>query len=470
MDPNVNSPLNTMPEMRRFATLALITQLVLLLLSLFFYKERMLFLDAPHVLFRIINTQQLKIEEHRYGSFITQSFPLIGSWLHVPLRWLMVLYSASFNLFFLAAGSICYRWGKRYDLTILLALYNTLFVTATFFWPNNEVHQGVAWLMMAFAFFSMGHRHLLWLIISATLFALAIWTHPLVMLPALFLWFFFLFSKQIQVTPFNIGAGIVLIAVAYAKFYQGQHHGYDSGKIELVTELKGDKIKHLLSSPQVRTFVKDCITHYWLFVLLSVAGMASLLHRRAYLLATYTILCSAGYLLLLFITYWEVSDLRFYMESEYMPLTLIACAPFVYYTLPALQLKQGILLLALVFVIKIIYIIAAAQPFRERITWLEMMNSRMKQQQVHKLVVTHIDEQTNKKLLMNWGTPVESIMLSQLQGEKPQRTFIIEDSAQLKTFYTFGRDTLLGCFEKVSAGRINSHYFLLDTTSTYTIE
>ncbi len=57
----------------------------LLLLSLVFYRERMLFIDAPHILFRISNNGALQITEHRYGSFITQLFPLAGSWLHLPL-------------------------------------------------------------------------------------------------------------------------------------------------------------------------------------------------------------------------------------------------------------------------------------------------------------------------------------------------------------------------------------------------
>jgi hypothetical protein len=471
--PDTILPVNTMPQMRRFAQVALAMQIVLLALALVFYKERMLFLDAPHVLFRIINQQHLQIAEHRYGSFITQMVPLAGMWLHLPLKWLMIIYSASFNLFFLAAGLLCYSKFKRYDLVLLLALYNTLFVTDTFYWTNNEVHQGIAWLVIAFAVFNNQGRPQLYglqLTISALLFALAIWTHPLVMLPALFLWFFTLLKKDAPVNNINIAASVLLLVLAYAKFYQGQHHGYDSGKIELVTELKGDKIKHLLSSPQLKMFVHGCVTRYWLFVVLACAGLASLLKRRAYLLTTYTAICAAGYLVLLFITYWEVDGLRFYMESEYMPLTLIACAPFVYYTLPTLKTQQGLVLLTLVFAIKTGYILYSAEPFRQRLALLEAYNSKMRQKQVTKLVTTHTDAATNQQLLMSWGTPVESMMLSQLQGERPQRTFIIEDSQQLKTFYTASRDTMLGCFEKVAAKDINARYFLLDTTSVYILE
>lgn len=471
--PDTIFTVNTVPQMRRFAQAALGVQLVLLVLAVVYYKERMLFLDAPHVLFRIVNQQHLQIAEHRYGSFITQIVPLAGTWLHLPLQWLMILYSASFNLFFLAAGALCYRKFKRYDLTILLALYNTLFVTDTFYWTNNEVHQGIAWLMIAYAtsdILAQGKVQWVRLLISAVLFALAIWTHPLVMLPALFLWFFHILAGRTPVNKLTVGASIVLLALAYAKFYQGQHHGYDSGKIELVTELKGDKVKHLFSSPQLKMFVKGCITRYWLFVGLAVAGIISLVKRRAYVLTGYTLICLGGYLLLLIITYWEVDNLRFYMESEYMPLTLIACAPFVYYTLPALKKQQGVALLTLVFAIKLGYIIYAAAPFKERLALLQGFNTEMKNKGITKMIGAHIDGNTNQKLLMNWGMPVESMMLSQLKGERPQRTIIIEDSQQLKTFYTNSRDTMLGCFEKIATSSMNARYFLLDTTSVYTIE
>ncbi len=470
--PDTISPVNTMPQMRRLAQAALAIQIVLLALAIIFYRERMLFLDAPHVLFRIINQQQLQIAEYRYGSFITQIVPLAGTWLHLPLRWLMILYSASFNLFFLAAGAICYSKYKRYDLVILLAFYNTLFVTDTFYWTNNEVHQGVAWLTIAYGAYTAKQTNgniLLW-ILTAVLFTLAIWTHPLVMLPALFLWFFYLIDKQLPVNKTTAAASIILLVLAYCKFYQGQHHGYDSGKIELVTELKGDKVKHLFSSPQLKMFVNSCLTRYWLFLVLAGWGLISLVKRKAYVLAGYTILCSAGYIVLLVITYWEVDNLRFYMESEYMPLTLIACAPFVYYTLPALKKQQAFLLLTLVFGIKLVYIVYSAAPFKERLTLMEGFNRQMKEKGVTKMIGTHIDGNTNQKLLMNWGMPVESMMLSQLQGERPQRTFIIEDSQQLKTFNTASKDTMLGCFEKLPATKMNAGYFLLDTRSVYTIE
>lgn len=454
---------------KQWANVALLAQCALLLFSLIFYRERMLFSDAPHVLFRIINSGQLQIAEHRYGSFITQIFPLAGVKLHLSIFILMLLYSAGFNIVFLAASYICYKIFRRYDLCVLAGLYYTLFVSDTFFWTNNEVHQGVAWLLMAYAVYMhhTGNRYLRY-VLSAALFALAIWTHPLVMLPAIFLYGFYLIDNRIAVSPSTIIGVVLLLGLAYIKFYQGAHHGYDSGKIELVTELKGDKIKHLFSSPQLRSFVKNCLTNYWLFVLISMAGLTVLIWQKKYLLMSYTVVAVMGYLFLLFITYWEVDGLRFYMESEYMPLTIIACAPFIYYTLPVLKNKQSVWLLAFTFVVRLAYILQSSANFTARVALLDKIDRQMQRKHITKLILTHPSDAVNTTLLMNWGTPVESVVLSSLQQNRNQTSFIIEDDNQLKAFNTASKDTLLGCFEKVPVNAINKAYFRIDTATTYT--
>ena len=457
---------------KSYAIIALCCQIILLIGSLIYYKERMLFSDAPHVLFKIINENKLQIAENRYGSFITQLFPLIGARMHLSLSALTLLYSASFNLFFLGTSALLTFKYKRYDLTLLLTFYLTLFVSDTYFWTNNEVHQGITWLMIAFAVSNyMKQKERPKIVVAAVfilLAALAIWTHPLVMLAALFLWFFYLIDKGNKY--FSKGEliiySVVLLGLSFMKFYQGMHHGYDSGKIEFVTQLKADGLKTILSAPQLHSFVKHCITNYWLVLLLSAAGLMSLIKEKKYLLAACTLVASCGYILLICVTYREVKDWLFYMESEYMPLSIICCAPFVYYTLPTLKKQFTLVLLTLVFSIRLGYIQHSSKLFTDRVATLHQIKVQMKKHGLTKAIVTQ-SENANQQLIMNWGTPVESIVLSKLDGEVPQRTFICADSGMLKGFNTTSKDTLLGCFEKVPASSINGGYFVMDTTSVY---
>jgi hypothetical protein len=389
---------------------------VLLAGAIFFYKERMLFIDAPHILFRIINDGRLHIEEYRIGSFITQMFPLFCSKLHLPFKSLVVLYSASFYLFYLSAAALLVYKLRNYELAILYSLYLTLLVSDTYYWPNNEVHQGVTWLMLAFAgSIYLSQRNKLVVIVSFTvLFALAIWTHPLVMFVAIYLWFFMLLSKSFCPFPKwqTILLTAILLTLSFLKFYQGSRHGYDNSKIEVVTNFDLQNIKDVLISPMLRSFLKSCITDYWIFTILFVAGLAALAWSRKYLLLAFTVVYAVGYLLLVCIVFRDVSPNRFYIESEYMPLTFICCAAFVYYLLPRLNARMGPAIVILIFAVRIGYIYAASGTFTNRVAIIGGMHEKMKEKGLSKVLIPEPVPEISNGLITNWGAPVESIIFS----------------------------------------------------------
>ncbi len=446
---------------------------VLLAGAIFFYKERMLFIDAPHILFRIINDGRLHIEEFRIGSFITQMFPLFCSKLHLPFKLLVVLYSASFYLFYLSAAALLVYKFRNYALAILYGLYLTLLVSDTFYWPNNEVHQGVAWLMLAFAgsiYFAQRNKLVL-ILFFAVLFGLAIWTHPLVMFVAIYLWFFMLLSMSLCPFPKwqTIILTIILLTLSFFKFYQGSRHGYDNSKIEVVTHFDLQNIKDVLTSPMLRSFLKSCITDYWIFTLLFISGICTLAWSRKYLLLAFTMLYAAGYLLLVCIVFRDVSPNRFYIESEYMPLTFICCAPFVYFLLPRLNTRIGLSIILLIFAVRIGYIYAASGTFTSRVTAIAAVNEKMKAKGLSKVIVPEPVPEISSTLITNWGAPVESIIFSKLRGEVPQRTFIFIDPGQLPAVSNMGKDTLLGCWQKWPTSDINTFYFQPDTGAAYVV-
>ncbi len=446
---------------------------ILLAGAVLFYKERMLFIDAPHILFRIINDGRLHIEEFRIGSFITQMFPLFCSKLHLPFKLLVVLYSASFYLFYLSAAALLVYKFRNYALAILYGLYLTLLVSDTYYWPNNEVHQGVAWLMLAFASsFYFSPRNKLVVILSFTvLFGLAIWTHPLVMFVAIYLWFFMLLSMSFY--PFSKWQAfiltIILLTLSFLKFYQGSRHGYDNSKIEVVTHFDLQNIKDVLTSPMLRSFLKSCITDYWIFTLLFVAGLAALVRSRKYLLLAFTVGYAAGYLLLVCIVFRDVAPNLFYIESEYMPLTFICCAPFVYFLLPTLKTRLGLTIILLIFAVRIGYIYAASGTFTSRVEMVAAVNEKMKEKGLSKVIIPEPVPEINNALLTNWGAPVESIIFSKLKEEEPQRTFIFLDPGLLPGVRNMGRDTLLGCWQKWPTSQVNTYYFQPDTGAAYVV-
>ncbi len=446
---------------------------VLLIGAVFYYKERMLFIDSPHVFFRIVNDGHLQIEEHRYGSFITQMFPLLGSILHIPFKLLLILYSASFYIFYLTVTLLLVYKYRFYEMAILFGLYLTLFVSETYYWPNNEVHQGIAWLFLAFAVcMSTAGKNRPFIILPVlftALFYLAIWTHPLVSLVAVYLWFFLWLDNKNW--PFSrwqsfLFTGILILLACY-KYYQGMHSGYDSSKIEVVKAFQPGKIKGIFSSPQFQYFTRSCLTNYWLFLILFVSGLIGLIIKKRFIQLLLTIFFSAGYLMLVCITFWDVSSGRFYLESEYMPLSIIGCAPFVSYILPAINRKAGLITIFLIFAIRLVYIYEGGAPFINRVSIMDKMINKMKEKNITKVFIPEPQPFADSALIMNWGAPVESIFLSKLKGDVPQRTFVFVAPELFPYTLNAGKDTLLSCWEKRTVKNMNTHYFRFDTSSVY---
>ena len=74
--------------------------LIMLLLSMVFYKERTIFLDAAFNLFYIIKKGTFCIQSNRFGDFFSQLLPVITSRLGLSLNTVLRSYSTSFVIYY----------------------------------------------------------------------------------------------------------------------------------------------------------------------------------------------------------------------------------------------------------------------------------------------------------------------------------------------------------------------------------
>lgn len=444
---------------------------VLLIGSLVFAYERILFSDASFILFRIINIGTLQIQEQRYGSFITQMFPLAGTWLHLPLNWLVILYSVSFNLFFLAVAALLIFKFRNYSLAILMSFYFLLFVSDTWFWTNNEVHQGIAWMFLFFAtiFYLSKTKTPQWIsfLLFLLLAFLSIYTHPLVLFPATFLWIFFLLQRRYR--PFNVSWSIiysaVLIIICVSRFLisaSGEH--YDSGKLYVITHHPWKSALQIFSSPLTKEILKRTLWNYWLVPILFITGFYYGVKEKKYL----PLLLTAAFCIIYFVAVCITFDRFFplYIESELMPLSIIAATPFVCYTFPKLKLKSATIVLVLVFTVRLIYIGASAEKFLNRKKWLDGTLQAMREQKITKGII-YEDSTLRNKLFMDWSAPAESLIASSLHGDHPNLTFIIARPDKIKERMPTDPHLMITTFDSWSDASLNKHYFQLDTASTY---
>lgn len=231
---------------RRAGYAALAVLLLLAAGALYYWRERMLFADPSWISFTILNTGSLSIQEHRYGSFITQLAPLLGGWLHLPLKTVLLLYSVSFPLFHSAVAVLLLRW-KQPLLALLLAFYLTLTISAGYYWTNNEVHQGAGWMLLFFGAVLHG-QEAAWkpvptYFLAVGLLFLALFSHPLLVLTTGALWVS-LWLLGCRGLRGRRGLALVLPALILAglRFWISTKGtgGYDHDKLDYLHHLSAD--------------------------------------------------------------------------------------------------------------------------------------------------------------------------------------------------------------------------------------
>lgn len=438
-----------------------------------FSMERVLFADASFILFRIINTGTMQIQEHRYGSFITQSLPLIAAYLHLPLKVIVVVYSVSFPLFYLTVVLLLLYHFKENELAVLMSFYFLLFVGDTWFWMNNEVHQGIAWMFLFFATTNaLGRRKVNWLItvpVSTALAFLTLFTHPLLLFPTSYLWLFFTGRKN---WPFSrrqtVLFTVILIAFVLAKLYLSNSASshYDAEKLQGIRQFSFYNISHAFRTPFVQELLHHMFWNYWIVPLLFISGIRVSLKKKDGRLIVLTAGFAALYFAALCLTFSDFAP--FYTESELMPATVILTTPFVYYVLPQVTKRNRLILLAIIFLIRLGYIGFASPKWIERKEWLFNTLKEMRRQQINKALL-YLDEKDRKQLLLHWGTPVESIIASALSGDQPQRTFVVGNSEELKERIPPDNQTMISSFEWQNTASLNPRYFSFDTAQSYQV-
>lgn len=460
------------PKLRKAARISLGTLAVLVVGALLFWKERMLLCDAPHIAFRIINEQTLQIQQFRYGAFLTQGVPLIASKLHLPLKAVLILYSLSFNLFYFIVAALLVCRFKTFGLAVLMGFYYTLFASDTFYWTNNEVHQGIAWMFLCFGYiFSPGKQRPFAAVAMMLLLVggLAIITHPLVLIPFVFLWGFFLIDKSHW--KFTRHQTIILTSIValltVAKLVLSKTTAsYDSEMMQGVGALSPGSLLEAITSDMATELLKNTIKNFWLVPILFIAGIIASLKQRKQLLVVYTTVFLFAYFIAVCLTF--KGYLAFYTESELMAAAIIATAPFVYFVLPQLKEKQRVLFVALIFIVRLAYIGVSSQKFTNRVGAINKVLQQMQRDNITKIALLKDEDRVEPVWMLDWGVPVESIMLSALNDDSIQRTFIIlkpgeenrvaVDASQLVTTDIWRIDQL------------NQFYYHFDTTQPYLIK
>ncbi len=463
-------------NLKSTAQISLLALAGLLVLSIIYFRERLFFADTAFIVFNIMEHKMLYIQEHRYGSFVTQLGPYIEVLCKAPVRVVLLTYAVGFNLFYLLTGLYAY-WRRKYAFLLVLAFYYLLLVSDTFFWPNNEIHQAVAWMVLFFVVnFRMAERKVpRWLAVPVfvLLAFFTIYTHFIVLLPLFFLWVFL--WLQGDYWPWErryswLLTG-VLVAVVLSKFLVTREHSYDEDHLHNITHMSLRDIYKAFTTPVVINYLMRTLTNYWLGAIVCVWGIWELVRRKKTALAAWCVVSIVGYFLLMGIAYsdYPADVLLFHVESEWQSMGIIMAVPFIFYVLPRLKERYGVVLVSLIFIVRFGYIIGGAGPFVRRYEGMEQVMGAMRQKHITKLMLRGKDADT-KQYMFEWGVPDESILMSAMHRDNPQLTygFLAEkDTVLEKQLGEPGR--VYASFELTTANGWNYDYFRPDTLHAYRV-
>ncbi len=465
MPPNPNNTI-----VGKLYKLALAGMAMLLVLSLVLFKERMFFIDPSFITFEIIQKGTFIFSEHRYGAFITQAVPLLLSKMNLPLNLILLSYSASFYAFYFGVMWVLgIRW-KQYLLGVLLFAYCTCFVTDGFFWPNNEIHQGIAWLLLFIGHYKTkiieAKPQFYQILISAILLTCSISCHLLVVPVIVFLWgFYFLVERggdELKITHwiYTVIIGVLILV----KYNLSLSTYYDKSKLKAIHSGAGSILDTLFQSEQLPSFLSYITTSYWYMIALSVGSFYLLLKAKQYLTALWWIGCSLGYALLIAVTFPNKieSDILFYYESEWMALAILLITPFLYFLkeLPYKSLLLSGLLIGFC-VTKLLTCKTSYQKFHQRYINLEQLTRSLHDTGKSRVIIEA--DANAQSWLMDWGLPLESLLLSAYLDLEPHVSFKlkhhVKDSIPLHIFET--------PFRSIEGHKLNTHYFKMDFEQPY---
>ncbi|GAA4464221.1 hypothetical protein GCM10023093_14090 [Nemorincola caseinilytica] len=466
--------------MQRTAYVALAGLFLLAVGAVLWYQERM-FADTAFIAFSITNYKRLYIQNERYGSFITQIVPLIGTKLHLSLRGILIAYSLSFNLFYFLVAGILVKGLRQYGLAILMCLYYFLFVSDSYFLINDELHQGIAWMFLMFGllvYMSQRRVHFVLLLLPfVVLLFLAASSHFIVFVPLAYIWVYMMLQKDRPVPMRTmIALSALLVGLCLVKLNSsGSSQTYEREHLHALLKISIPDLWKAFDTTVIKLFLQRCLTNYWSAALLLLISLALLVKHGYRLIAGYLVLGVLGYCSLMGIVFANYGDSTAlaHIETEWASLGIIIAAPFALTLVQHMRARTAIIMLAAIILVRSGYIVASSEKFVWRTTFMKEVFAQMRKKNITKLALSDPGD-LPRKLQLHWVLPEESLFVSAAMGDMPQRSFRFIDfnNREDKQAFAAMKADSTGfsfCFTYLTPKDLNPDYYHPDTTQPYVV-
>ncbi len=447
-----------------------LTYLALAALSILFYKERTAFIDLAFHLFTILKDDDFFIQGSRFGSCFTKAFPLVGGKIGMSLDQIMKFYSVGFIIYYFSLFSLCVLVFKKYRFGLTLLLFNILMVVHTFYWAQSEFPQGLAMMIMYFAFlskeseFDTSNRFWYQPINSFLLFALAFF-HPLLIIPFAFASVYFYYFKHIdRVLLLKNGIIFFILYLVKKLFFTSAYEAEANKGFDNFSLL----FPNYFNIQSNKNFVYTLIQEYYFLIPAFILLFYYFIKEKRYLPLLFILGCFGGYLLLVNVSFHGGGTEQFYIENLYLPLSLFVIIPIVFEIVPKVNWKMVFIPLSLICLVKLCHIYNAHTFYTERVEYIQEFIDSTANNANPKMILSpsKVDQE---KLMTTWAMSYEVWLLSTVESNVSRSILVIDQPE--KYHWALGENktfiTQWGLFEY---DKLPSKYFILKDTSHYQIQ
>jgi hypothetical protein len=414
--------------MKRNLTLLLgcATYLIMIGMAAALYKERTVFVDIAYHLFFLMKDQTWCIQNFRFGAACTQAFPLAAAKAGASLQTVALIYSLAFPIFYFATFLVIHKVLKNEKLALVFLLCNILMTTHVFYWIQSELPQGMALMFLYLALLDkVAQKETIptyFVPLSCLLLFAVTFTHPLLLFPFMFVIGYWWLTRPGQRKLWLSAAlSYLVFCVIKQLFFKTQ---YDSAALNGVSNFR-ELFPNYFTIQSNKNFVRYVLHDYYFLVILLALNCLYYLRKRSYKPMLLMLAAFGGYLLLVNITYHGGAD-QFYLENQYLVLTVFVALPFVCDILPAMKPRIPLIFVSVIALVGLVRIWHTHDFYTARLNWNRRLLAQTAAVPQQKLVIAP-DKAPKDTLLMTWAASYEFWLLSTIEGGAT-RSVIIEDN------------------------------------------
>jgi len=437
----------------------------LFVLSIIYFRERIVFLDPVFQLAYMIRDGGFAIQVNRFAAVLTKIFPYLAIKLSLSLNAIALIYSMSFVIYNFIIFIVIAKYVKNQKWALFLLLFNILMISHTFYWPAIELNQGITLMILYFSLldkkFDFNKKTLL--VFTGVLVITVIFSHPLIIIPFIFIsGYLYLFEKrELNLYMFKSGSVIAVISIIINKIFF--RNWYDDMNMERL----GNFIKLFPDYFKIKSntdFFSYVFQDYYISLILLISVIVWFIFHHRFLRLTYMIVFIVSYVLLVNITFPE-GAVHFFAESKYILLSIFIIMPLVYDIYPEISFKTSFSVLVLVVIIRIIHINSCHKVYSARLDILRNIINKTGNFENRKLII-YQDDLPMDTLLMTWASAYEFWILSAMENND-QRSVLIDENPDRFDSLLNKKDVFLEEWRVYKYKDMPRRYFDFDTTSHY---